>query len=94
MKEKYKVLHVDYNYTLKTGYALAEPLLLASTDVRVANTLGTIMTINFDHNPYVNVDDEIVVRRYSDGRKYVENLTEQRRIADFIKQHQKQPASH
>ena len=91
MKSKYKVLHVDYNYTLKSeptsvAQGFCQDLLVDSVDLRLVNDNGTILTYNFDTNPYVNVGDEIIINRCYNGRKcvVVENLTQKQLIADFI----------
>ena len=90
MQTIYKVLHVQYNYVLTSGFETDKPLKINSVDVRVSNQCGNILMFHFDKNPYVNVGDEItVVSSGTDGCELCSNLTQSRIIEEFKRTKQK-----
>lgn len=92
MKAKYKVLHVEYNYVLKTkqidaqAQEFSQKILVSSVDLHVVDVNGTVLTCNIPHNPWVNVGDEVIIDRTYSGQRCClkENLTRKQQIADFI----------
>ena len=91
MLNKYKVLHITNKYELDTEQnSLHAPLKLVSADIMVVNTSGNVLTYNVSaQGLHVNVDDEILIDRYDDGKLYIDNLTQKRKIIEFVKQNQR-----